>query len=86
MKRNLTIRIDKGKIISRLLQLCIILFVLNVCCNLIRYPEECLTSWKYQLENDLAKGDQDAVRYYNKTYIANGKQLFGDKYIVKSEH
>lgn len=86
MERKLVIRIDKGKFIGRLASLCVILFALNICCNFIRYPEECLTSWKYQLENDLAKGNQEAIQYYNKTYIANGKQLFGDKYIVKDEY
>ena len=45
-----------------------------------------MPTWKYQLENDLAKGKQDAVQYYNDTYVANGKLLFGDKYIVEDEY
>lgn len=74
-------RNNKGKLISRLAIICALLFVVNMGISFAKYPEQYLTTWKYQLENDLSKGNQDAIEYYNDTYIANGKQLFGDKYI-----
>lgn len=71
----------KGKLVSRLAILCALLFAVNMGVSFAKYPEQYLTTWKYQLENDLAKGNQDAIEYYNNNYVANGKQLFGDKYI-----
>lgn len=76
----------KGKLVSRLAILCALLFAVNMGVSFAKYPEQYLTTWKYQLENDLAKGNQDAIEYYNNTYVANGKQLFGDKYIVDDEY
>ena len=73
----------KGKLISRLAIICALLFVVSMGVSFAKYPERYLTTWKYQLENDLAKGNPEAIEYYNNTYIANGKQLFGDKYIVE---
>ena len=73
----------KGKLISRIAVMCTLLFVVSMGVSFAKYPEEYLPTWKYQLENDLVKGNQEAIEYYNDNYIANGKQLFGDKYIVE---
>ena len=77
-------KLNKGKLVSRLAVLSAMLFMTSMCINFCKYPEQYLTTWKYQLENDLIKGKQDAIDYYNATYVANGKQLFGDKYIVEN--
>lgn len=54
--------------------------ILGICLWLIidcfRYPECYLTTWKYQLKNDLARGDKVAIEYYESRYIANGRTLF----------
>ena len=84
MKAKRKLRINKGKFISRVATLCVMVLMLNTTVNFVKYPEQYLTTWKYQLENHLKKGNQDAIKYYNDTYIANGKQLFGDKYIVEN--
>lgn len=86
MKAKGKSRINKGKLISRLAILCAVLFAVNVYVSFARYPEQYLETWKYQLENDLKKGNQEMLEYYNRRYIANGKQLYGDKYIVKDEY
>ena len=77
------LRLNKGKFISRMTTLLVALLMVNMGVSLVRYPEQYLTTWKYQLENDLVEGKQEAIEYYNETYIANGKQLFGDKYIIE---
>ena len=84
-KGKLKIRVNKGKLISRLATLLSILVVTSICVGCAKYPEQYFTTWKYQLENDLAQGKQDAIEYYNNTYIANGKQLFDDKYMAEDE-
>lgn len=59
----------------------VVLATANVLVSFTKYPEQYLPTWKYQLKNDLAKGNQEAIQYYNDTYIANGKQLFGNDYL-----
>ena len=60
-----------------------VVVLLNTAMSFAKYPEQYVTTWRYQLESDLAKGNQDAIEYYNDTYVANGKYLFGGKYIVE---
>lgn len=76
-------KINKGKFAAFVLTVYIAVFVVNVVVSLAKYPEEYITPWRYQMESDLAEGNEEALEYYNKTYVANGKQLFGDKYIVE---
>ena len=42
----------------------------------IRFPECYFTTWKYQLENDLKRGNEKAIEYYQTRYIANDRYLF----------
>ena len=44
--------------------------------DIIRFPECYLSTWRYQLQNDLLAGDEQANNYYQNTYIANGRELF----------
>lgn len=44
--------------------------------DFIRFPEWYISTWKYQLQNDIAAGDELAVAYYENTYLANGRILF----------
>ena len=72
-------KLNKGKLVSRLAVLSAMLFMTSMCINFCKYPEQYLTTWKYQLENDLSNGNQVAIEYYNNKYVANGKYLFGEK-------
>ena len=76
------IRINKGRLVLMLAVLSIVLATTNAFVSFAKYPEQYLPTWKYQLKNDLAKGNQEAIQYYNDTYVANGKQLFGDEFIT----
>lgn len=44
--------------------------------DFIRFPECYLTTWKYQLKNEIATGDQTAITYYNTHYIKYNRSLF----------
>ena len=48
----------------------------GVAIDFIRFPECYISTWKYQLQCDLEAGEENAIEYYNNTYIANGKELF----------
>lgn len=72
-------RINKGKLILSTIIMSIIIFASYIAVDFIRYPEQYSTTWKHQLELDLANGNEEAVEYYNSRYTANGKYLFGEK-------
>ena len=44
--------------------------------DLIRFPESYISTWRYQLENDIRNGDAEAIDYYNRCYVAHGRELF----------
>ena len=48
-----------------------------------RYPEKYITTLKYQLHNDIKRGDSEAIEYYNNNYISNGVYLYGEKMEAK---
>jgi hypothetical protein len=50
--------------------------LLTLAVDCVRFPECYFTTWKYQLEQDIKAGDEDAIRYYEERYIANGRELF----------
>ena len=74
------LRINKRELISGLVIVMAMLLVTNMLINLAKYPEQYITTWRYQLERDLENGNQIAIEYYNNNYVAKGKQLFGDKF------
>ena len=42
----------------------------------IRFTEWYLTTERYQLENKVKAGDEKAIEFYNRVYVANGRELF----------
>ena len=68
--------------LNRLFTSLLIIFVFVACIGLyidfIRTPEKYCTTWKYQLENEIASGDQKAIDYYNKHYTSKGVYLYGE--------
>lgn len=85
-KRKGKFRIRKSEIIIALIVMCLCVSTVSATVNFFKYPEQYMTTWKYQLKNRLAKGNEEALKYYNDRYVANGKYLFGDKYIVENEY
>ena len=58
-----------------------IVAIIGLCCfmvDLARFPECYLTTWRYQLENDIKQGNAKAIEYYNRVYVDNGRTLFND--------
>lgn len=73
--------IKKRKREKRMVAL-IAVVVFGICTALmidfVRFPECYLTTWRYQLKNEILSGDQDMIDYYNNTYVANGRILFDE--------
>ena len=54
--------------------------------DFVRFPEKYMTTWKYQLKNEIASGDQKAIDYYNKYYTSKGVYLYGEDAAPETEH
>lgn len=54
------------------------LFIIVLICaiDFIRFPECYMPTWKYQLQNDIKNGNIEMIEYYERNYIANGRELF----------
>ena len=86
MKNKGKLKIGKSEIIIALIVACLCIGIVSATVSFFKYPEQYMITWKYQLKNDLARGNEEALEYYNDRYVANGKLLFGDKYIVEDEY
>lgn len=75
-KNNKIMRIKPLKVAFRLTVFFIIVFVVWLIINIIKYPELYDSISRYQLHNDIIRGNTEAVEYYNRVYKNNGINLF----------
>lgn len=81
MKTKRKIKNVKKFIKSTICFLLILIFfmlIVHVLIDFIEYPENYLTTWKYQLHREIQNGDQEAINYYQRKYLDNGKKLWED--------
>lgn len=52
----------------------------------IKYPEYFLTTWKYQLKNEILNSDKNAIILYEDIYVKNNKDLFGDNFAIRDTY
>ena len=64
------------KFIARVILAAAIVAILAIFIDFCRFPECYATTWKYQLENDIKRGNEQAIEYYESRYVANGRVLF----------
>ena len=67
-----------NKFIMFILSIIMIGSILLLTIDFFRFPECYLTTWRYQLKNDILSGNQEMIDYYNNTYVANGRILFDE--------
>ena len=46
--------------------------------SFVNQPERYLSTWRYQLQNDIERGNEDAIEYYEDNYLSKGIYLFGE--------
>ena len=68
----------REKFITFLLSIVIFIAFILFTIDFIRFPDCYLTTWRYQLKNDILSGNQEMIDYYNNTYVANGRILFDE--------
>lgn len=65
---------------KRKLQKILLVAVLIACgclmVDVLRFPECYISTWRYQLKNDIERGDEVAIEYYNHVYVENDRILF----------
>lgn len=44
--------------------------------SFVKHPEQYISTWRYQLQCDIENGDESAIEYYERNYLANGINLF----------
>lgn len=72
------IKINLNRLFASLLIITVFVTCIGVYIDFCRMPEKYCTTWKYQLENEIASGDQEAIAYYNRVYKSNSINLFED--------
>ena len=71
-------KINLNRLFTSLLVLTLIIACIGLYIDFCRMPEKYITTWKYQLKNDIENGDQEAIAYYSRVYKSNGINLFDD--------
>lgn len=66
----------REKFISFLLITILFTSCIAIAIDFVRFPECYLSTWRYQLKNDILSGNQEMIDYYNDTYVSNGRILF----------
>ena len=72
------IKINLNRLFISLLILTSIITFTACITDFVRFPDKYITTWKYQLKNDIQSGDMEAIAYYNRVYKSNGINLFED--------
>lgn len=68
----------RERFVSSILALVIFIIGISIAIDFIRFPECYLSTWRYQMKNEILSGDQEMIDYYNNTYVANGRILFDE--------
>ncbi len=63
-------------IIKKLVVLAVLIISTLVIINFFRFPELYISTWRYQLHNDVLSGDPEGTDYYNRVYVSNGIELW----------
>ena len=45
-----------------------------------------LTTWKYQLKNEIYSGEQESINLYENVYVKNNKDLFNDNFEIRNTY
>ena len=73
------IKINFNRLFASLLVLTLIITCMGLYVDFCRFPDKYITTWKYQLKNEIASGNEKAIDYYNKHYISKGVYLYGEE-------
>lgn len=74
------VKLNKKKfgmfIIMLVVVLTSVIYSLKIAIDFVQFPEKYSATWKYQLANDIERGNEEAIDYYNKNYVEKGEKLW----------
>ena len=72
---------------TRFIFICLVLVAaLLFIYDFVVYPEMYLTTWKYQLKNEIYSGEQASIDLYENVYVKNNKDLFNDNFEIRNTY
>lgn len=71
-------KINLNRLFTSLLIITLLILFTACMTDFVRFPDKYITTWKYQLKNEIVSGDAEAIAYYNRVYKSNGINLFED--------
>ena len=77
-------RLNKKKFARFIAIVVCVALMATVLVDFLRFPECYISTWKYQLHNDLVQEKEDAVKFYEENYVQNGRDLFGDNFEIRN--
>lgn len=75
-KRNVKIL---ANVVTKLVTLVVIISGIILSIDVVRFPEDYLTTWNYQYRNDLLAQDHETVCHYYENYIQKDRMLWYDE-------
>lgn len=72
-------RFNKSKFKSFMLSVAgwvLLVVTLVFAIDFMRFPECYSTTMRYQLQTEIQRGNSEMIDYYNRNYVANGRELF----------
>lgn len=75
-KGEKTMKVKFKNIIPDIFSICLLILFLFISFDFLCYPEKYITSWKYQLKNDILNGNEEMIEYYETRYLKNNIELF----------
>lgn len=51
-------------ILRRIITIVALVFILSIIIDFFRFPDCYITTWKYQLHNEILSGDAESIEYY----------------------
>ena len=75
-RTNKAVKMDLKRLVRAIVLFILLAALCKITVDFIRFPECYITTWKYQLQNDLEAGDERAIEYYRNVYVNNGRELF----------
>lgn len=73
------LKIDLRRLFVSTMTIIMTVTFLRFTVDFMRYPDKYITTWKYQLQNEINAGNAESIEYYQTNYIDKGVYLFGEK-------
>lgn len=64
------------KFVSVLILIIFFFSLAGILFHIAMFPERYISTWKYQLENEVKAGEPEALEYYQTVYLSRGIELF----------